>query len=173
MSLTDRVHFRMMSLVHETLYGVFRDPYKALQAAGLREGQCVLEVGCGPGFFTAPAASVVGTNGSVCALDISPSAVNRVRQKLADAGVTNAEAVLGDAAETGLPGSRFDLVFLFGFHPTAGVKSGEIDRILREAHRVLKPEGILAVEGRLQPPPELFNRIAASGGITQYQRATV
>ncbi len=170
MSLTDRVHFRLMSLVHETLYGVFRDPYKSLHAAGLREGQRLLEVGCGPGFFTVPAARVVGTNGSVCALDISPAAVNRVRQKLADAGVTNAEAVLGDAAETGLPGNRFDLVFLFGFHAPAGVKSEEIDRILRETHRVLKPEGILAVEGRIQPPPELFNRIAANGRITQYRR---
>ena len=30
-----------MSFIHETLYGLFRDPYKALQAAGLQAGQQV------------------------------------------------------------------------------------------------------------------------------------
>ncbi|MBE9471268.1 MAG: methyltransferase domain-containing protein, partial [Chloroflexi bacterium] len=73
--MTNRMHFKMMSLVHETLYGLFRDPYKALNAAGLEPGQKVLEVGCGPGFFTIPAAKTVGEKGSVCALDISPLAI--------------------------------------------------------------------------------------------------
>ena len=82
MSLSDKAHFKMMSLVHETLYGLFRDPYEALNAAGLEPGQEVLEVGCGPGFFTAPAARIVGEKGNVCALDINPLAVKRAQQKI-------------------------------------------------------------------------------------------
>jgi len=41
MSRTNKLHFKMMSFVHETLYGLFRDPYKVLRAAGLKPGQRV------------------------------------------------------------------------------------------------------------------------------------
>jgi len=167
MSVTDMVHFKMMSLVHETLYGLFRDPYEALEAAGLRQGQDVLEVGCGPGFFTVPAAKVVGETGSVCALDISPAAVKRVRQKVEEAGVTNVTTRLANAAETGLAEQSFDLVFVFGFRRNAGHMEG----ILAETHRLLRPKGILATEGRLFGSSELFRLTKQGGRILQFERA--
>jgi predicted methyltransferase len=60
MPRTNEMNFKMMAFVHETLYGLFRDPTKALRDAGLEAGQTVLEVGCGPGFFTVPVARIVG-----------------------------------------------------------------------------------------------------------------
>jgi ubiquinone/menaquinone biosynthesis C-methylase UbiE len=166
MSVADRVHFKMMSLVHETLYGLFRDPYKALNAAGLEPGQKVLEAGCGPGFFTVPAARIVGEGGSVLALDINPLAVERVQRKVAQEGVTNVKTVLADAAQTGLPGQGFDLIFLFGLaHPI-----GSMDGILSELHRLLKPGGILAIEGRLQPSGALFQLVKRQGRISQFRK---
>ena len=166
MSITNRMHFRMMSLVHETLYGLFRDPYKALNAAGLEPGQTVLEVGCGPGFFTVPAAKTVGEKGSVYALDVNPLAVNRVRQKIAEEGVTNVKTVLADAAQTGLPDQSFDLILLFGFaHPI-----GSLESILAELHRLLKPAGILSIEGRSRPSNELFRPVKRQGRISQFSK---
>ena len=166
MTVTDRVHFGIMSFVHETLYGLFRDPHKALDAAGLEAGQRVLEVGCGPGFFTVPAARTVGEQGRVWALDISPLAIQRVREKVERAGVTNVETVLADGAQTGLPGQSFDLVFLFGFSHHAG----DLENIAVETHRLLRPGGILAIEGALRPSGERFTFVKRSEGISQFRK---
>ena len=166
MSLTDRIHFKMMSLVHETLYGLFRDPYEALDAAGLRPGQKVLEVGCGPGFFTVPAARIVGEQGRVYALDVSPPAVERVEQKVEKASVTNVKTILADAAQTGLPDQSFDLIFVFGFAHSVG----DLEGILAELHRLLKPAGTLSVEGRLGVSDELFRPVKRQGRISQFSK---
>jgi len=167
MSVTNRMHFKMMSFVHETLYGLFRDPYEALDTAGLEPGQKVLEVGCGPGFFTVPAARIVGEKGKVCALDINPLAVERVQQKIEQESVTNVETILADAARTGLPDQSFDLAFVFGFaRPIGGMEN-----ILTELHRLLKPAGILSIEGRPQIPGELFCPLERQGRISQFSKA--
>ncbi len=166
MTIADTIHFKMMSLVHETLYSLFRDPYKALSAAGLGPGQKVLEVGCGPGFFTVPAAKIVGETGSVWALDINPLAIKRVQQKIEEAGVTNVKTVLADAAQTGLPDQGFDLIFVFGFARSAG----NLEAIFAELHRLVKPTGILAIEGNLRPPSRLFSPLKRQGGIRQFRK---
>jgi ubiquinone/menaquinone biosynthesis C-methylase UbiE len=166
-TIAERVHFRMLSLIHDDLYGVFRDPYEALRAAGLRTGQEVLEVGCGPGFFTIPAAKMVGDEGRVYALDINPLALGRVRQKVEQEGVTNVHTILTDAGQTGLPDESFDLIFVFGL----GRAIGGADRIMGELHRLLRLGGTLSIEGRREPPSNLFQLVSREGRIAQYQRA--
>lgn len=167
MSITDRIHFRMMSVIHEDLYRLLRDPYKVLEAAGLKANQTVLEVGCGPGFFTVPAARIVGEEGSVHALDTNPLAVERVRKKINREGVTNVATALADAARTGLPDGSFDVIFVFGL----GHAISDVDEIMTELHRVLRPAGVLSIEGRLKPPSELFQPVSSEGRIVQYRKA--
>ena len=80
--------FRIIELMHDNrLLPYFKDPYKLLRAAGLEQGQKVLEVGCGPGYFTIPAAEIVGDDGVVCAVDVHPRAIERVKEKIAATGV--------------------------------------------------------------------------------------
>jgi len=161
-----RMSFGMIRFIHETLYGLFRDPVKALSAAGLGPGQQALEIGCGPGFFTIPAAEIVGGGGRVVALDVNPLAVEHVQKKIEREGVTNARTVLADAARTNLADQSFDLVFVFGLaHARGGV-----DKIWPELHRVLKSQGILAVEGRLGPPESLFEAVRREGRISQFRK---
>ena len=168
-SIADRIHFRLMSLVHEDLYRLFRDPYEVLKAAGVEPGQTVLEVGCGPGFFTVPAAKIVGEQGSVCALDINPLAIEKAEQKVNTSGAANVETLLADASQTGLPDQSFDLIFVFGFANPVG----SMNDILTELHRLLKPGGILAVEGRRGQPQVAgarFSLLERQGRISRFKK---
>jgi len=162
----NKLYFAMMSFIHETLYGLFRDPDKALNAAGLEPGQAVLEVGCGPGFFTVPAARIVGETGRVLALDVNPLAVEHVREKIEAAGVSNVTVMLSDIAQADFPDRSFDLAFLFGLAHIVGDK----DDIWGSLHRFLKPEGTLSVEGGLRPPTEFFRFVTRRGRISRYSK---
>ncbi len=53
-----------------------------LDRLALEPGMKVLDVGCGPGRLTVPAARRVGINGHVTALDVQPEMLRRVQKKL-------------------------------------------------------------------------------------------
>ena len=140
----DRMHFGIIRFVHETLYGLFENPFEnIMRRAELRQGQRVLEVGCGPGYFTIQR-QMVGANGHVDALDINPAAVEYMRRKIKRLGTKNVEVMLADASASGLPDNGVDVAFLFGVihaFPNLG-------EVLREMHRVLKPNGKLSIQSR-------------------------
>jgi ubiquinone/menaquinone biosynthesis C-methylase UbiE len=141
-SLYDRAHLKLISLVHVILYKFFVEPYKALRNAGLKERQQVLEVGCGPGFFTIPSAKIVGPNGRVYAIDINPAAVEAVRQKAEKIGLTNLSVFEADAARTGLPDQSIDIAFFFGV--LHSIKN--LQEVLKEIFRILREGSSLSVE---------------------------
>jgi len=162
-----KVYFRMMAIVHETLYGLLRNPRRVLERAGLRPGQRVLELGCGPGFFTVPAGEIAGLSGSLVSMDINPIAVEHTRNKIMGSRLQNTDVRQGSAADTGLADGSIDLAFLFGVaHPI-----GDMEAIWAEIARVLDLEGILAVEGRIQPPADLFRLVERRGRMMRYIRA--
>lgn len=157
---TSRLAFWMISLMHDNpLLPLFRNPYKLLRAAGLRSGQKVLEVGCGPGFFTIPAARLVGEEGFVYALDIHPLAISKVKKKIEREVLGNVTPILANASDTGLPDQSVDLAFLFGLRYVAGGLQG----VISEVHRVLKPEGVLSFEKTRRSEKELIEEVERGG----------
>ena len=56
-------------------------PVKTLRGAGIEPGQTVLEVGCGTGFFTIPAAELIGDQGCLVAMDALSDYTKRVSKK--------------------------------------------------------------------------------------------
>jgi ubiquinone/menaquinone biosynthesis C-methylase UbiE len=108
--------FRIMSLIQDNPFlWIFREPNKHLKAAGLKPGQNIVEIGCGPGFFTIPAAKITGKKGVVYALDNHPLAIKSVQEKIKKEGTENIETILDDESSTGLPDKNIDVTFLFGF----------------------------------------------------------
>jgi SAM-dependent methyltransferase len=86
---------------------------RVLAQAGLRDGDHVLDIGCGAGSSTFEAATQVGAGGTAFGLDISEPLLAAAQ---ADArGAQNTTFILGDAQSYALPEGRFDsMISRFG-----------------------------------------------------------
>ena len=118
------------------------NPVKTLNIAKVRPGQTILEVGCGTGFFTIPAAQIVGNEGRIIALDASSDYLKTVAKKVRKAELTNVEIIQRDALDTGLDTQSMDMVLLFGVIPFPLLP---LDKLLPEMYRVLKPGANMSV----------------------------
>ena len=118
------------------------DPVKTLEIAGIQPEQTILEVGCGTGFFTIPAARMIGDQGCLVAMDASSGFLEEVTKKVHKADLKNVRIIQRDALYTGLETASIDKALLFGVIPFPLLP---LDKLLPEMHRVLKPEGTMAV----------------------------
>lgn len=119
-----------------------------LQRARVQPGMAVLDVGAGPGRLSVPAAHRVGPDGRVVAFDVQPVMLARLQQAKAAAGVTNLQAVLGDAGKGSLPRGPFDRVLLV----TVLGEIADQRAALVEIFKLLKPGGLLSVTEVLPDP---------------------
>lgn len=83
----------------------------AMDLAGVRSGERVLDIGCGCGGSSLELARRVGDTGFVLGVDISEPMLARARQRSADAGLSNVEFKQADAQSHHFDQSAFDLVF--------------------------------------------------------------
>ena len=61
----------------------WQDPEAILREIGLTSGMTFMDIGCGNGFFTLPAAAIAGPKGLVYGLDISETALAEIRKNQA------------------------------------------------------------------------------------------
>ena len=151
------------------------NPVKTLRGAGIEPGQTVLEVGCGTGFFTIPAAQLIGDQGYLVAMDALSDFIKQVSKKVQSAGLKNVRVVKRDALNTGLGAATIDTALLFGVLPWPALP---LNLLLPEMHRVIKPEGRLAVwlfpvsgwvpKSILQSG--LFTYVSKQNGVYNYRR---
>jgi ubiquinone/menaquinone biosynthesis C-methylase UbiE len=124
------------------------DVRHALNRAGLRVGETVLELGPGPGAFTVDAAQRVGPTGRLIAVDVQPEMIAQVETRIREAGLTNVETCVASAYELPIDDGTIDRAFLITVLP----EIPDPVRALREVYRVLKPDGIVSTTEEFLDP---------------------
>ena len=109
--------------------------------AELRAGETVLDLGSGGGIDVLLSARRVGPTGKAYGLDMTDDMLALARKNQQEAGVTNVEFLKGQIEQIPLPQGAVDVII----SNCVINLSGDKDRVLAEAFRVLKPGGRFAV----------------------------
>ncbi len=130
------------------LRNIVLSPRKLVPRLALTATSHVLEVGAGSGFYSVEVARRV-SKGHLELLDLQPEMLKKARQKLEAKGSPHAGYTLADAGKLPFKEHSFDVIFLV----TVLGEIADQKAFVSEAHRVLKPEGILSISEH-HPDPD-------------------
>jgi ubiquinone/menaquinone biosynthesis C-methylase UbiE len=116
------------------------DGEEFLKGIGIKQGQTVLDFGCGEGHYAIPAAKLVGEKGKVYAVDKDEQALHRLLRKISDKNIKSIE-VIKEESKTSLENNLVD--FIVCFDVLHYVKERKV--LYYEFKRVLRQKGILSL----------------------------
>lgn len=139
-----------------------RSAEEDLRSLGVMPGQNLLDFGCGTGIYTIAAARIVGSGGTVHAVDLHPTALEMIEEKARTLGIRNIDTIYSDL-ETGVDEESVDVVLFYDV--LRGTKRRK--DLLSEAYRVVKPQGMLLVR-QSGMKDDRINEIVLKDGLFNY-----
>lgn len=114
------------------------------QTVGLKAGQTVVHLGCGPGFYVVSSAKIVGMGGQAIGVDIRPDMLvettSRAQREGVEKNVRTIRGNIENANGTTLADASADVVLMVSI-----LHQSHPGKVLSEAVRVVKPEGRLVI----------------------------
>jgi SAM-dependent methyltransferase len=155
-TLMSNNRFRLMTFIFKIRDSLF--PYSSkLNFFGIREGDTVVDCGCGTGSCLEKASELVGHSGTVYAADIHEFAL-AAAEKIAKKCL-NIRTVRSTASSIPVPDGAADTVFALDmFHMVS-----DPDSFLKELRRITAPDGKLIIEDGHQPRSKSKQKILNSG----------
>jgi arsenite methyltransferase len=130
-----------LAKVPETAAGSFAGVANPWQLGRLAPGERVLDLGSGAGTDSLVAAQMVGEDGHVTGIDMTPEMLATARAAAAEMGVSNVEFVESEAEHLPFPDASFDVVISNGVIDLIPDK----DAVFAEIFRVLGPGGRIQI----------------------------
>jgi len=132
---------------------LLQNPQKILKPY-IHEGMTVLDVGCGPGFFSIEIAKLVGNTGRVIAADLQEGMLDKVRQKIKGTAL-EPKVTLHKCLEESIDLTE-KVDFILAFYMIHEVP--DQDKLFREMKSILNSEGkILIIEPKFHVSKKAFD----------------
>ena len=138
--------FWIMKQLFKIFY-FFKPVDKYIARFGIKQGDKVVDYGCGPGAFIKSASLLAGETGLVYAVDLHEMAISAVNELIRKNNLKNVKPVLAEGNKVAIPDNTADVVYAIDmFHMVK-----ESDLFLKEICRITKNVGTLIIEDGHQP----------------------